>query len=357
MQIVIHSYLLTIIGVIHLKLPNGFGTVYKLSGNRRRPYVVKKTIQGRQKPLGYFDSYESAIAYLVDYNRDPALLSPSKTLFSEVYSLWRAEHFPKISESAKCGYANSYRHCQRLHAMTFVDIRLGHLQAVIDDIRATGAGHCTQKKARSLMEQLYKYAAKYDLVTRDYARYVEIDRLVRKFKKRPFTVRQRNKLWRNIDTMPFEIKHVLMLMYTGTRVGEYINIKKSDVKLRRRFFKITRSKTQAGLRIVPIPKKLLPYWQESMETSSDYICCRVDGSKHTYDSFRRAIFDRVMQQFNFKHTPHETRHTLASMLDSADTNKTVTKLILGHAREGVTEKDYTHKTIRELLKAIDKVCR
>ena len=26
-----------------MKLPNGFGTVYKLSGNRRNPYVAKKT--------------------------------------------------------------------------------------------------------------------------------------------------------------------------------------------------------------------------------------------------------------------------------------------------------------------------
>ena len=27
-----------------MKLPNGFGTVYKLQGSRRKPYVVKKTI-------------------------------------------------------------------------------------------------------------------------------------------------------------------------------------------------------------------------------------------------------------------------------------------------------------------------
>lgn len=26
-----------------MKLPNGFGTVYKMQGNRRRPYVAKKT--------------------------------------------------------------------------------------------------------------------------------------------------------------------------------------------------------------------------------------------------------------------------------------------------------------------------
>lgn len=56
-----------------------------------------------------------------------------------------------------------------------------------------------------------------------------------------------------------------------------------------------------------------------------------------------------------KHTPHETRHTCASMLDSAGANDTAAKMILGHAREGVTKKDYTHKTLRELRKAIDMI--
>lgn len=75
-----------------------------------------------------------------------------------------------------------------------------------------------------------------------------------------------------------------------------------------------------------------------------------------YDSFRRMIFDPVMRHFHMQHTPHETRHTLASMLDSADINRTVIKLILGHSLEGVTERVYTHKTTRELLRAIDRIC-
>jgi hypothetical protein len=62
-----------------MKLPNGFGTVYKMQGNRRRPYVVKKTIQGKQKAIGYFETFEDAMACLVAYNRDPALLSPSRS--------------------------------------------------------------------------------------------------------------------------------------------------------------------------------------------------------------------------------------------------------------------------------------
>ena len=88
----------------------------------------------------------------------------------------------------------------------------------------------------------------------------------------------------------------------------------------------------------------------------DYICGRADGRRHSYDSFRRAIFNPVMDHFNLQHTPHETRHTLASMLDSADVNRTVTKLILGHSLDGITERVYTHKSIRELLRAIDRVC-
>lgn len=97
-----------------MKLPNGFGTVYKMQGNRRRPYVAKKTIQGKQKAIGYFESFEDAMACLVAYNRDPALLSPSRTTFSEVYALWKAKHFPQLrSESARISYRNSYRHCAR----------------------------------------------------------------------------------------------------------------------------------------------------------------------------------------------------------------------------------------------------
>lgn len=51
-----------------MKLPNGFGTCYKLNGNRRRPWVVKKTINGRQKTLGYFTTYVEGLSHLFAVN-------------------------------------------------------------------------------------------------------------------------------------------------------------------------------------------------------------------------------------------------------------------------------------------------
>ena len=55
-----------------MKLPNGFGTVYKLSGNRRNPYVAKKTKgweidpkTGKSKQLytvvGYYPTRKEAL--------------------------------------------------------------------------------------------------------------------------------------------------------------------------------------------------------------------------------------------------------------------------------------------------------
>lgn len=49
-----------------MKLPNGFGSVTKrIDGNRRKPYIVRKTMQGKQTIIGSFATYAEAIAFLV----------------------------------------------------------------------------------------------------------------------------------------------------------------------------------------------------------------------------------------------------------------------------------------------------
>lgn len=37
-----------------MKNPNGYGTIKKLSGNRRRPFVFMISANGKQKAMGYF---------------------------------------------------------------------------------------------------------------------------------------------------------------------------------------------------------------------------------------------------------------------------------------------------------------
>lgn len=324
-----------------MRLPNGFGTVYKLSGNRRRPFVVKKTIDGKQRPLGYFSTHDEALAFLLKYNHEPTGLTAT---FSDIYAQWKPTKWPALSESSRSAYENSFRHLSRLHDKTMSRLKYLDLQAAMDDVRKI-AGYSTQKKCRVLMSQLYQFAIKREMATTDYSRYVEIDRHHVVYKKRPFTVREINRLWKRTDDE--DVQDALILIYTGLRIGEYLALRPQDIKVRERYIDIRHSKTQSGVRRVPISKRILPFL--AARKRQQVIC-----SSDTYDAFRRH-WDRAMKRLSMHHTPHECRHTLASLLDSAGVNDTVIKMILGHARRGVTKAVYTHKTLRELRKAVDNL--
>ena len=83
-----------------MKLPNGFGSIYKLSGKRRRPWVAAKTFgwqfdeegqrsQSRSRQvIGYFATRQEAMTALVQYNENPYDLDSNKITFSEVYEKW-----------------------------------------------------------------------------------------------------------------------------------------------------------------------------------------------------------------------------------------------------------------------------
>lgn len=89
-----------------MRLPNGFGTVYKLSGTQRRPFVVKKTIDGKQRALGYFSTHDEALAFLLKYNHEPTGLTAT---FSDIYAQWKPTKWPALSESSRSAYENSFR--------------------------------------------------------------------------------------------------------------------------------------------------------------------------------------------------------------------------------------------------------
>lgn len=180
----------------------------------------------------------------------------------------------------------------------------------------------------------------------DLSRFLELPKHLPVYIKRPFTARQIGKLWKSADTVE-GVKDVLILIYTGMRAGEYIGLAAGDVNLRQQYINVKKSKTLAGIRKIPIHKKILPILAERKAKGAVCPC-------GNYESFRR-LFDHAMKEMKMHHTPHECRHTLATMLDRAGANETAVKMILGHARTGVTKGVYTHKTLADLRKAINKV--
>lgn len=110
-----------------MRKPNGYGSVKKLTGNRRRPFVFLVSKEGKQKPLAYFATQTEAEIYAADYNKkhNNKILSGHEFTFAELYYRWLPFHIDKYqpSKSTINSYRNSYKHCLQLQEMPLKNIK------------------------------------------------------------------------------------------------------------------------------------------------------------------------------------------------------------------------------------------
>ena len=336
-----------------MKNPNGYGCIKHLSGSRRNPWAFVVTENGKQRAKGYFPTKLEALAFQVDWNRTHDRHRLSKITFAELYLRWKPKHveYFRVSESTVKGYESAYKHCSALYDVPVESIRYKDLQAVIDGM--TGVSYASKKKVRNLLSLVFAYARKMEYTSRDFTGLIHIGR------NRPvnphcaISKRKINQLWKLVSTVP-DVDLVLILIYTGLRNGELRNLLKSDINRRQKFLRVTKSKTAAGIRIVPIHHLIWPLVEKRLASEGPYLV-NADGKPYDYSRFART-FRRIMKLVHGeKHKPHDTRHTCATWLDDADVNDNARKMILGHARNDVTNGVYTHKNLRQLRKTIEKI--
>ncbi|MBQ8913910.1 MAG: tyrosine-type recombinase/integrase [Lachnospiraceae bacterium] len=346
-----------------MKLPNGYGSVYKLSGKRRKPYIARKTSgwliddeQGSAKQkyitIGYFQTKAEAITALANYNENPYDISVNSITFSEVYEKWAQSHFENIVPSAQRTWVSAFNHSKPLHNMRMKDIRANHLEQTIKD---ADVGQATKQRMKSLYNLMYKYCLKCDICDKNYAELCESVKNGKPVIERiPYTEKEIQALWDNIN-FPF-VDMILIGIYSGWRPQELSIIKVSDVNLSEKTF-FGGLKTDAGRnRYVPIHSRIYDLvkkrFNEAIKIKSDYLFN--DNGPMTYDKYR-GRFNKVNKFLNQKHRPHDTRHTFITMAKDAGIDDFILKLIVGHAIRDVTEKIYTHRTIEQLRKEIEKI--
>lgn len=234
-----------------MRLPNGYGQVCKLAGNRRRPYMARKTINytdtGRAlyHVVGYYATRADALTALAVFNQSPAPV-PCVTL-ANVYKSWYPAHVKGVSQSTANSYANSLKHLSGVAAMPIGAIKHHHLQAVLDNMADKGLSYASLKKVRSLLHQLYVYADINDLVDKNIAEHLSIGKNKPVYPHKPFTRAQVNRLW-NCPHPDADL--LLIMLYTGMRSAALRNLKRSDIKIKQKYINITRSKTKAGIRML-----------------------------------------------------------------------------------------------------------
>ena len=338
-----------------------------MSGKRRRPYLVKKTVGWHydevkdkmiqdQMTIGYAATRAEGLQMLAEYNNNPFDLKASKVTFQEVYERWSKEKFPTISHSNVKDSEASYKVCGSLNNKVFRDMKLVDLQTVVD---TCGKNYPTLKKLKSLFSQLYEYAMKNDICSKDYSEFVDIvkykDKNPDKRDHNKFTKEEIERLWTLAEDPHYQI--VLMLIYNGCRISEFLDLKKEDVHLDEQYFDVIASKTENGLRKVPIADKLLPFYKAWFDGSvCEYLLHTPDQKHFDYRNYYDSYFTPLMEQLGFDHKPHDTRHTCISKLTEAHVDQTMIKKIVGHSGAmTLTERVYTHLDIETLVEAINKI--
>ena len=301
--------------------------IQKIKGATKRPYVVYSVV-------GYFATYDEAMDAL-NHTRISLTLQ-------QVYDMWLPSHAKSVSTNTLNNYGSAFAHLVIIHDVTMNDITYLQLQSIIDHMLNTGLSYSSCKKVRTLISQLFDYAIINGWCTTNYAKFLNLghNKPVRPHK--PFTTQAINRLWR-LESPLHDIP--LMLLYTGMRASELINLKARDVNRKQRTIKITSAKTKSGIRAIPIHDRIWPIIERRLDAVYVIHECR------TYSSLSRE-FNKAMRAINTKHTTHDCRHTFATRLDNEGANYNAKRLLLGHASGNVTDGVYTHKSLGQLRKAI-----
>lgn len=338
-----------------MRKPNGYGSIKRLSGNRRRPFVFVVSVDGKQKPVEYFFTQVEAEIFQANYNKlhFHRSLPGHQVTLAELYHRWLPAHIADTdpSDSALASYSNSFKHLSCLQYEPFQNLKYVDYQKIIDSMRKSGLSYSSLKKVRSLISLLEKYAVKIELINKCYAPLLSIGKNKAVRPHHPFSRQKINRLWSHCDEPGVDT--VLILLYTGMRVGEMLHIKKSDVNLRQGYIRITRSKTVSGIRNIPIHHRVLPLIAHRMTSFGVYLFADTEGKPYDYSRYC-LLWRAVMHSIKADgHTTHDCRHTVATLLDNAGANETAKRRILGHAGGDVTERVYTHKGLRQLRKCIE----
>lgn len=337
-----------------LKRANGQGTIYKLSGRRKKPWVAAlnkniiccaatraeaqealEEIVKRGIPMGFNDTLE------------------------EVYERWKDSHFRDLGEKGKEGYLNAWRRMEPIKEIRMRDIKTIDFQRIVDTAYKKSSDPAAAKplsrsgkeKIKQLASQLCKQAMQEELINRNYGEYIKLDQEIKK-EKNIFSREDIQKLFAADDQQSAQI--ILVLLYSGMRINELFQMLQKNVYLDEHYM-IGGEKTEAGRnRIIPIHDKIFPYIKNWLETPGKYLISNRSGAPIDLNNFRTRDYYPLLESLGIERkNPHCTRHTFASMMAKSGARPEMLQKILGHANYSTTAEIYVHADFEDLKQEVN----
>ena len=308
--------------------------------------------------------------------------------FGECAKLWM-DSKTNITDGTKRNYWSYVNHFTSLYNMKMKNIKLLHLQAIINDVEKQGKVSLGKTIKNTFLHQLYTFA-----INNNFA---DVD-LSSKLVTKRYTSNKRRALydWEKEGILKFlnashsspkMLKYkamIAVLYYTGIRAGEMLSLNlKRDISIENNIISINHTiisnreykniekqgtKTQGvnENRIIPIPPMLKKILMEYIETCNitDYLFLT------RYKTFLTST--ALMQRWNFirktvskyipdcpqlEFTPHYFRHNYATELIYANVPIKTVQYLMGHKNIQMTMNIYADikkddEKVNELIKSV-----
>lgn len=347
-----------------IKMPNGAGSVYKLSGKRRRPFAVMITAgwtnKGKQirKIVGYAEDRMEGYRILSEYLGNPYDLDKKNITFNDIYNkldptMKEDALNDKMSMSNYKNLVNAYNnHLFQIHKKKIMETKKMELQSIFD---YSTACHTTKGYMKNILSRIYSYCI--DVIElpipKNFAIELKIGNKIKSTKHFPFTLEE-IKIIENDNE--FIARLLTVSLYTGLRPKELVEIKNENVFLEDGYM-IGGCKTNAGRnRIIPIHDNIYKIIKSLYSPTRTYLVISPVTNRNMSADYYSKCVTKYLKEKGLVHTAYDTRHTFATRCDECGISQTNIKVLMGHSlANDITSNVYIHKSAKILLEEIKKL--
>ena len=352
-----------------MKRSNGSGAVYRIKGERRKPWaarVVLGEVDGAfiRKYIGYYATKTEAEIAIAMYKAMPTSDDQNITL-EKLFEKWKKTRaYIDLSADTQGNYNASYRYLKEFHKTKFSQLRTAHFQKAVDLAAEAGKSKSTLTKIKSFCSVMSEYALAEDIVNKTYYKTIRLPRQTKKREIQTFSELEIAKLFR-FASNPI-VGTILILIYTGMRITELLTLSKTNVDIDNMLI-VGGVKTDAGMnRIIPIHPKIQPIITRRYNTAENYLIeygkeignlkrgtKRTVYSPYRYEYYCDLYFAELERLDIRRLTPHKARHTFFTRMSDRCKDKKAMAIVGGHTDPNFTEKTYVQPDVDRLRKAIE----
>lgn len=350
-----------------MRLPNGYGSIVKLSGKRRKPFMVRITSGKRwdetkeewiyeRMVLGYFKDKREAVKALADYNESPFSLQDNSATFEQLWEDWKKKNYPNLSKSSHTSRDTGFKYCEPLHKLRIRDITIDMLDNVIASCEKSSS---TKKVIKAVMSSVFQLALRKNLVSRDLSAEIKIENSEPTYERIIYSNKEISILWQH--SSEWSIAVMLVLLYSGMRVNEFLKNDLCNIDLDQRTIYVPKelAKNNQSVRIVPIHDKIYPlierFYNTAIEHDKTKIAVNDNGTVITYNNFVSRNLPKINDLTGTVHKFHDTRHTFVTRAKQLKLDELTTQKIIGHKPETIMREVYTHLSAADMYTEINKL--